>query len=59
MIDIFRHDPRGSLWLETAQDFEEAKSKVKTLYAERPAEYFAFDLTKQIKVLFTLEELGH
>lgn len=60
MIDIFRNEPRGRVfWIETAEDLEDAKSKVKTFYAERPAEYFAFDVTKQTRVLFTLEELGY
>lgn len=60
MLDIFRNEPRGRVfWIETAKDLEDAKSKVKTFYAQHPAEYFAFDVTKQTRVLFTLEELGY
>ena len=59
MLDIFRNERVGRVfWIDTVKDLEEAKSKVKTLYAERPAEYFAFDLTTQTRFLFTLGELG-
>ena len=48
MVDIFRNESGGRVfWIDTAKDLEEAKSKVKTLYAERAAEYFAFDLPTQ------------
>lgn len=59
MIDIFRNDTRGCLWLDTAKNFEEAKSKAKVLYEKLPAEYFAFDLISQTRFVFTLEELGY
>jgi hypothetical protein len=60
MFDIFINEPRGSvLWLDSAKDFEEAKSKAKKFYAEQQAEYFAFDGYTQTRFVFTLEQLGY
>lgn len=44
MFNIFTSEARGSvLWLDSAKDFEEAKSKARKFYAEHQAEYIAFD----------------
>ena len=60
MFDIFINEPRGSvLWLDSAKDFEEAKSKATKFYAEHQAEYFAFDGYTQSRFVFTLEQLGY
>ena len=63
MFDIFINEPRGSVnWLDSAKDFEEAKSKAKKrrkFYAEQQAEYFAFDGYTQTRFVFTLEQLGY
>ena len=60
MFDIFTKEPRGSvLWLDSAEDFEEAKSKAKKFYEEHQAEYFAFDGYTQTRFVFTLEQLGY
>ena len=59
MVDIFRNESRGRVfWIDTAKDLEEAKSKMKTFYARRPAKYFAFDLPTQTEFAFTPEQLG-
>ena len=58
MFDIFRNERRGSvLWLDSAKDFEEAESKAKKFYAERQADYYAFDGYTQTRFQFTLEQL--
>ena len=60
MLDIFRNESRGRVfWIDTANNLEEAKSKVKTFYSERPAEYFVFDLPTQTHFAFTPEQLGY
>ena len=60
MFDIFINEPRGSvLWLDSAEDLEEAKSKATKFYAEHQAEYFAFDGYTQTRFVFTLEQLGY
>ena len=60
MFDIFTKEPRGSvLWLDSAEDFEEAKRKTTKFYAEHQAEYFAFDGYTQTRFVFTLEQLGY
>ena len=60
MFDIFTKEPRGSvLWLDSAKDFEEAKSKATKFYAEHQAEYFAFEGYTQTRFVFTLEQLGY
>jgi hypothetical protein len=60
MFHIFINKPRGSvLWLDSAKDLEEAKSKAKKFYAAQQAEYFAFDGDTQTRFVFTLEELGY
>ena len=59
MFDIFTNEPRsGAVWLDSAKDFEEAKSKAQRFYAEHQAEYFAFDGYTQTRFVFTLEQLG-
>jgi hypothetical protein len=41
VLHIFTNETRGSvLWLDSAKNFEEAKSKAKKFYADQPAEYF-------------------
>ena len=59
MFDIFINEPRGSvLWLDSAKDFDEAKSKAKKFYTKHQAEYLAFDGYTQTRFVFTLEQLG-
>lgn len=44
MLDIFRLDERGALWLETAETLELAKARVKELAASSPEQYLVVDL---------------
>ena len=60
MFHIFRNERRGSaLWLDSANNFQEAESKAKKFYAEQQAEYFAFDGYTQSRFVFTLEQLAY
>jgi hypothetical protein len=42
LIDIFRKDPSGLLWIEAVQTQEEAKIRVQELAASVPGEYLIF-----------------
>jgi hypothetical protein len=60
VLHIFINGPRGSVvWLDSAKNFEEAKSKAKKFYADQPAEYFAYDGYTRAKFVFAPEQLGH
>ena len=57
MLDIFRSEARGRLlWVGTAKNFEEAKSKAKQSYLDNPREYL-FDYATQTKHQISGEEL--
>lgn len=48
-FDIFRNEGGNALWLDSADDLEEAKNRIKEFYASRPGDYFVFDQATQIK----------
>ena len=45
MLDIFRLDDRGVLWLDAAETLELARSRVKELAVSSPGQYLVVDLT--------------
>ena len=58
VLDIFRSEARGRLlWVGTAKNFEEAKSKAKQSYLDNPTEYYLFDYATQTKHQISEEEL--
>ena len=43
LIDVFRVDTRGALWLESAASIERATTRVQELLVELPGEYLVLD----------------
>ena len=61
MLDIFRLDDRGVLWLDAAETLELARSRVKELAASSPGQYLVVDLTtgnKHVMSTGDLEDYG-
>lgn len=50
-IDIFKLDGGVPRWIEAAQDFDAAKSRVQILGAKSPGEYVVFNHSTQNKIV--------
>jgi hypothetical protein len=61
MLDIFRLDDRGVLWLDAAETLELARSRVQELAVSSPGQYLVVDLATGNKHLIgsgDLEDCG-
>jgi hypothetical protein len=54
-FDIFRVEMGGVLWLESAADLEQAKTRVQTISAGAPGEYLVLNQRTGSKIFITGE----
>ena len=51
LLDIFRVETSGVMWVESAATLEDAKARVQELAARSPAEYLLLDQTTGNKLV--------
>jgi hypothetical protein len=56
LIDIFRKDAKGVVWIASAENADSARTKIDELCSAQPADYVAFD--QEIESVLQLQTPG-